>query len=394
MLYAKPTFMSESVQRLTRTSCLLLLALSLAACSIDVSERPPTTQTPIVTPPLHKITPTVQVMPATAAPAANDPATLPATSPTASPEASPHLSGRLIFVQSPDDLAQLDLRSSQTSLLFHTPHNAWLAAAAVSPDGNQIVLAYAPPLNDPSQQFGYTDLYILPADGSGVPQVLLQRTDPQEGFAFPQWSADGRYIYYAHEIPDTTGRLRYIHYNYTIERVAYPTGRPQKLLENAIWPRLSPDGKRLAYVSFNQQTGENNLYVANVDGTHARPAVPAGTFYAVDAPLFSRDSQVLIFSAVGGPASSQRESDQFISTARPNVMKHDIPSDWWRVDLATGKIKSLTHISDTGLYGDFSPDGQHIAFVAATGLYLMNPDGSNLTQIMNFGPEGTVSWIP
>jgi Tol biopolymer transport system component len=300
----------------------------------------------------------------------------------------------LIFVQSPDDLAQLDLRSSQTSLLFHTPHNAWLAAAAVSPDGNQIVLAYAPPLNDPSQQFGYTDLYILPADGSGVPQVLLQRTDPQEGFAFPQWSADGRYIYYAHEIPDTTGRLRYIHYKYTIERVAYPTGRPQKLLENAIWPRLSPDGKKLAYVSFNQQTGENNLYVANVDGTHARPIVPAGTFYAVDAPLFSRDSQVVFFSAVGGPASSQRESNQFISTARPNVMKHSIPSDWWRVDLATGKIKSLTRIGDTGLYGDFSPDGQHIAFVAATGLYLMNPDGSNLTQIMNYGPEGTVSWIP
>jgi Tol biopolymer transport system component len=75
-------------------------------------------------------------------------------------------------------------------------------------------------------------------------------------------------------------------------------------------------------------------------------------------------------------------------------MKHNIPSDWWRVDLATGKIKSLTHIGDTGLYGDFSPDGQHIAFVAATGLYLMNPDGSNLTQIMNYGPEGTVSWTP
>ena len=118
------------------------------------------------------------------------------------------------------------------------------------------------------------------------------------------------------------------------------------------------------------------------------------TFYAVAAPLFSRDSQALIFSAAGGPAASQRGSDQFISTVRPNVMKHNIPSGWWRVDLATGKITSLMRIGDTGLYGDFSPDGQHIAFVAATGLYLMNPDGSNLTQIMNYGPDGTVSWIP
>jgi Tol biopolymer transport system component len=218
--------------------------------------------------------------------------------------ADQHLTGHLIFLQDNGQLVKLDLASGQTVSLFQAPQNAWPLAAAVSPDGKQIALAYAPPPADPSQQFGFTDLYLLPADGSSTPQVLLARADPQESFSFPQWLADGRYIYYAHEIPDTTGRLRYIHYSYTIERVAYPNGRPQKLLENAIWPRLSLDGKKLAYVTFNQQTGENNLYVANVDGTHSRPAVPAGTFYAVDAPLFSRDNQVLVFSAVGGPASS------------------------------------------------------------------------------------------
>jgi Tol biopolymer transport system component len=392
--------MGEWGRLLKRAACLFLLALSLAGCSIDVADIRPATLTPTTT--VHMVE-TMPAAPATlvAPPPATPIATttklaVPTIAPTtAGPSwADQHLTGHLIFLQDNGQVVKLDLASGQTRSLFQAPQNAWPLAAAVSPDGQQIALAYAPPPADPSQQFGFTDLYLLPADGSSTPQILLARADPQESFSFPQWSADGRYIYYTHTIPDTTGPLRYIHFNYAIERVAYPTGRPQKLLENAIWPRLSPDGKKLAYVSFNQQTGENNLDVANVDGTHARPIVPAGTFYAVDAPLFSRDSQVVFFSAVGGPASSQRESNQFISTARPNVMKHSIPSDWWRVDLATGKIKSLTRIGDTGLYGDFSPDGQHIAFVAATGLYLMNPDGSNLTQIMNYGPEGTVSWIP
>ncbi len=343
-----------------RAGCLLLLVLSLTACSIDISERPLAAQMLTVTPPLH--------------------------------ETTIHLAGHLIFIQSHDDLVQLDLQSGQTSTLFHTPHGAWLAAAAVSPDGKQFVVAYAPSPKDPLQQIAYTDLDILSGDGSNTPHVLVQRTDPKEEFAFPQWSADGRYIYYAHTIPNTIGLV--VQYTYTIERVAYPEGQPQKLLENAIWPRLSPDGKKLAYVSFNQQTGENNLYVADVDGAHSQLVVPAGTFYTVDAPLFSRDSQVLVFSAVGGPTSSQRSSDQFMSAGRPNALKHNIPSDWWRVDLATGKIKSLTRIGDTGLFGDFSPDGQHIAFVAASGLYMMDSDGRNLTQLINDGPEGTVSWIP
>ncbi len=202
------------------------------------------------------------------------------------------------------------------------------------------------------------------------------------------------FVYYAHEIPDTTGRLKYIHYSYVIERIAYPDAQPQRIIDDAIWPRLSPDGKKLAYVSFNEQTGENNLYVADANGAHARPAVPKDTFYAVDAPLFTPDSQSIIFSAVGGPASSQRSSTELISALRPNVLRHNIPSDWWQVDLATGKILSLTRISDTGLYGNFSPDGLHIAFVADTGLYLMDPDGSNLTRMMNYGPEDTVSWRP
>ena len=255
-------------------------------------------------------------------------------------------------------------------------------------------MAYAPPPKDPSQQSGYTELDVLPIDASREPQPVLPRTDPQETFSFPQWSVDGQSIYYAHVFPDTTGPLVHIHFNYTIERVAYPNGHPQKILDDAIWPRLSPDGKQLAYVSYDQQSGENDLYVADVDGTHARLAVPARTFYAVDAPLFSPDSQTLLFTAIGGPASSQRLwSDQRVSSRRQALLKHNLPADWWRVNLATGKMESLTHIADTGMYGDFAPDGQHVAFVSSSGLFVMKPDGANLTRLLDPGPAGTVSWI-
>ena len=69
-------------------------------------------------------------------------------------------------------------------------------------------------------------------------------------------------------------------------------------------------------------------------------------------------------------------------------------SDWWRIPVAGGPPQRLTHIFDTGLYGAFSPDGAHIAFIALTGLYVMNPDGSALTQMLNVANVGTVDWIP
>jgi Tol biopolymer transport system component len=312
----------------------------------------------------------------------------------------------LTFARGAQSLAELDLATGAMTTLFDPPDSAWLNAAAVSPDGAQLALAYAAPPPEGEITLGFTDLYLMPMGHPDQMQLVLQRTDAQESFFNPAWSPDGRQIYYSHlvHIAPTTNSLTptpfdAINYQYNIERIAYPPGShpPESLIENAIWPRLSPDGSKIAYVSFDLNTYANNLYVADADGTHATQLTTADTFSAVDAPIFAADGQTILFSAVGGPiavpsSSSLTWLDQLLGVQIASA--HNVPSDWWRISVNGGQPSQITQLYDTGLYAALSPDGQRMAFVAASGLYIMNPDGSDLRQLLRLWVGGTIDWIP
>jgi hypothetical protein len=62
----------------------------------------------------------------------------------------------------------------------------------------------------------------------------------------------------------------------------------------------------------------------------------------------------------------------------------------------TGGVPTqLTKIQTINLFASISQDKKHIASVSRDGIFLMDWDGSNLTQlIMDPGVHGTVSWIP
>jgi Tol biopolymer transport system component len=130
------------------TSCVVLLALILAACSINVSDEQPTV---------------------TSQAAGNQSAAAP-------PWADLGLTGRLYylaFMNERQTLLRLDLVTGRQEVIFSPPDNGWLTDMAVSPDGSQIVLAYSPPPPGAGGQFGFTDLYLMPADGSQEPRPLL-----------------------------------------------------------------------------------------------------------------------------------------------------------------------------------------------------------------------------
>ena len=75
---------------------------------------------------------------------------------------------------------------------------------------------------------------------------------------------------------------------------------------------------------------------------------------------------------------------------------HTVPSDWWSVPIAGGAATQVTHINAVGLFASISPDKQYIASYSGGGIFVMRPDGSNSTMIINDvgGNPGTVSWIP
>lgn len=401
-----------------KTIRLAFLTLVLTACSIQISDVTPNTaatQPPAIT--------QVSNLPSPAAPtpASTAPASLPTTASTQAPViltpvpaplpwADLNLTGKLIFLtfitapQSAPILAQLDLATGQQTTLFQPPTNTWISGAAVSPDQKQIVIAYAPPPPPGDYQYGYSELYLLPADGSAAPQPLLARTEKTEAFFNPVWSPDGTYVYYVHLTPDSSDQQNF---QYRLERMAYPAGKPEVISNHAAWPRLSPNGTKLAYVAFDPPNGVNDLYLADPDGKNAQPVMPPQTFLSVDAPFFSPDGGFIYFSATGNGPAPVLVEDPLPGTARSRewgwldalfgaqtAFANGAPSDWWRIPVADGQPQRLTSIFDTGLYGAFSPDGGRVAFIALTGLYLMNPDGSSLTQLLNVANVGTLDWVP
>ncbi|MGH2525026.1 MAG: TolB family protein, partial [Anaerolineales bacterium] len=159
---------------------------------------------------------------------------------------------------------------------------------------------------------------------------------------------------------------------------------------------LARDGAKLAYVAFDPTSFANELRVANADGTNPVALLPAHTFEAVDAPLFSPDGSTLLFSAVGeGPPPALSWLDQLLGVrvASAAPLAHNVPSDWWSIPATGGTPQRLTRLYETGLFGSFAPDGDYFAFLSLTGLYVMRPDGSGITSLLNLEAFGTMEWI-
>jgi Tol biopolymer transport system component len=301
------------------------------------------------------------------------------------------LSGQLVLIQYSEGTSKLfrfNLATGEETLLFQVPEKGWLSGAEVSPDGERILMAYSPPPED-GVQLGYTGLYWIPAGGSENPEPLLERSDPLESYFNPTWSPDGKYVYFAHLYQsDPEEQI----YSYAVERVD-SEGQIESLVQDAIWPRLSPDGSKLAYLSVNPITLENHLYTANPDGTDPAAVLPPGTFPAVDAHLFFPDGDTILFSAVNPqPASPDSWLDRLLGVR--TALAHNVPSDWYTVSAAGGESQRLTNLNDTGMFADLSPDGSRVAFISATGFFIMNTDGSDLFRVSSQVFIGTLDWIP
>lgn len=304
------------------------------------------------------------------------------------------LTGRLVLIKyssTGNRLIELNLATGEVRTLFQAPDASWLAAAVVSPDLQQILMAYAPPPPSDETQFGYSDLYLMPYDGPSQPQPFLTRGEPQESFFFSTWGTDSQSVYYTHlyridpnsEIPA---------FQNDVEKATLD-GQTETLIEHGLWPAVSPDGSKIAYLYADPATFSNDLYLANPDGSEQAPVMQPGVNPPVDAHLFTRDGSQLIFSMVNPqPAPASSWLDKLFGLRIASA--HNVPSDWYTAPLSGGSPQRLTSLFDVNLNGDLSPDGGQMAFIGASGLYVMNTDGSNLELLTNDLFIGTVSWLP
>ena len=106
------------------------------------------------------------------------------------------LQGSLIFTDYDLGLARLDLAKGTIVPIFQPSQNGLVSAAALSPDGKTFLLAYSPPPSPDSAQFGFTQIYTMPADASSAPTLLTHEPGQIQLYFSPSWTPDGKAVYY------------------------------------------------------------------------------------------------------------------------------------------------------------------------------------------------------
>jgi Tol biopolymer transport system component len=300
------------------------------------------------------------------------------------------LSGRLVYIEGAQRVDELDLSTGVLRVLFEAPFGGWVTAAAVSPDGASIAMAYAAP-PDPGTVASYTGIYLLPREGSAEPIPLVLPPAPESAYFNPAYAPDGSsmYLVLLERTPQDPNQA----FSQTIGRYWIAEDQFEPLAEGAFYPRPSPDGTELAYVLTNPVDYSNELVLTTPDASNPRSAVDPGLLPYIDSPVFSTDSTWLYFSAVGtGLSRSPSWLDRALGVIPAEA--HSLPSDWWRVSVEGGPPERLTELGLSGLFGAPSPDGRFFAFLSSNGLYAMNLDGTGMAALLETWGSGSLDWTP
>jgi Tol biopolymer transport system component len=177
----------------------------------------------------------------------------------------------------------------------------------------------------------------------------------------------------------------------------FPEGLPELIAEEANWPRLSADSSRLVYIAVDPDSGEHQLKISDPDGWNIQDVVLFGHYipYLKDTPFFSPDGKSILFS--GDVPGASHEPNWFEELAGIRVAKANGESfDWWSVPITAREVTRITYLHTSHLHASISPDKKYVASFSRDNLFVMKPDGSEITVIIPGLNRlyGIVNWIP
>jgi len=216
-----------------------------------------------------------------------------------------------------------------------------------------------------SNRSGTVQIHLMNADGSDVTPL----THPPGHSAYPAFSPDGRKIAFMSDRggsdqiyvmnADGSKAVQITHLKGTFDR-----------------PRFSADGRRIAFTFIGRPGSPDTtsqIYIINADGSNPRPLTDVR--YICDGVTFSRDGRRMAIACLDGAVMNIFSMNA--AGSRPARITHGT------FDSAHGG----------GTMPDFSPDGRRIAFAhfgevpsassrtTIFAIYVMNADGSNMTQL-------------
>jgi Tol biopolymer transport system component len=211
------------------------------------------------------------------------------------------------------------LREGRSAEIWRGSETALLEPAAVSPDGQSVVLLLR-------RDDGWR-LHILSADGAQV-RVLSENVDARGAAA---WSPDGRWIVTGGSAAGVPGLFK----------IPVDGGAPVRIADGeAMNPVWSPNGDLIVYAGA-QVNVVTPLLAVHPDGDPVDLPEEIEVFRDGERMRFLPDGSGLVYMQGLGPAQ-----------------------DFWLLDLATMKSRRLTQLDPTATMRtfDITPDGQRIVF--------------------------------
>lgn len=221
-----------------------------------------------------------------------------------------------------------------------------ISVRAQAPKKAQIVFS--------SNKEGNSEIFVMDAHGRNVHRITKHSAIDFE----PTWSPDGQKIAFV-SYRDGNGDVSQIY-------VMDVNGENQRNLTNNfdMWdnqPAWSPDGKSIAFRRLNV----DEIYIMDADGGNQRPLTDG---LGIDeCPAWSPDGKKIVFASFFGKPDMNREIC---------VMDAD------------GKnIRRLTNNPARDWFPAWSPDGEKIAFVSnrngRNDIYVIDVDGNNPQNLTN-----------
>jgi eukaryotic-like serine/threonine-protein kinase len=238
---------------------------------------------------------------------------------------------------------KLAARAPQSAMHFSAVTNfaGVQAEPAISPDGRSVAF-----VSNRDRSF---IIYLGMVHGGN----LVQITNGPNLESAPSWSPDGTTLAYARLNRWGT---------WDVWEVPALGGTPRRVILDAADPTWSPDGRSLAY--FNLDDG--GIWISGTSGENTRQAVRPWSAVDWDTqPRISPDGRKIVFAERVAEAGPYGE----LAVA----------------DVASGKIRQLTHDGALALSPTWSPDGKFIYFASSRGgtinIWKIAADGGEPEQI-------------
>jgi Tol biopolymer transport system component len=256
---------------------------------------------------------------------------------------------------------------------------------AISTDGQTYAFIRQPPAVRSSSgevDFG-SDLMLVDSSGENEREAAVHKATG-EFIRYPIFLKDENAVLVGVRGQDAEAKP-----DFRIERVDLDSGARTRLIGNASSPALAPDGRTLAYATYDPVTGAESIDITDLQTNDTRTLVQAsGVLVLIQNLAWSPDGTVLAFMSSDLATSlAQPVGQTAFASPLPVMPMHPTLQDLWLVNADGSNLHKIVDLAESSPSAAWSADGKTIYVMGEGGFFQIDPATGD-RQIISEGVKG------